>query len=85
VLNLFKIDQWASSNSSLLVSISITSPNTQASTYNTSFTNSYGGNICGGPGNEMIWALQIAVSGHSADQVSFVVSTTDKGIFARDL
>jgi hypothetical protein len=51
MLNIFKIDQWANQTSSLFISITITSPNSQAITYNNSFTNSYGGDICGGTGN----------------------------------
>lgn len=63
VYNVFKVDSWltsgstADNNATLSLTSSITSPGSQASSSNISLKNSYGANICGGDGNEMIWTI----------------------------
>lgn len=90
VLNIFKIGEWLASspsaiNSPTSINITVNSPGYQGSVFNISLTNLFGSNICGGPGREMIWALQANLNDHRGDQITMTIASPDKGIFVREV
>ena len=54
-------------------------------TYAVKLNNDFGGNVCGGPANDMIWTLPVDIVDHSASNLIISISAPDKGIFVRDL
>ena len=83
VYNVFKVDSWltagatADSNATQTITASINSPGSSTSSSNISLKNSFGANICGGDGNEMIWTIQSELSDHSANDVVLTVNAPD--------
>jgi len=85
VMNIFKTGNWISTNNSLILTISISSPGLQPTYFNITLNNDYGGDICGDGGNEMIWTLQSSLKDHSANQLNIMVRSPDNGVFIRQL
>ena len=54
-------------------------------TYPIKLNNDLGGNVCGGPANDMIWTLPVDIANHSASDLIISISAPDKGILVRDL
>ena len=86
IFNIFKIDQWgASPNETLTVLVEAVSPGLEKNTFNIDLTNAYGGDICGGPGNEMIWTVQAKIRDHTASQLIINVQAPDDGLMVREV
>lgn len=91
VLNIFKVDDWLGSasqvdnNTTFVINIAINSPGYQGNTFNLSLTNSYGSNICGNSGREMIWTVQSDLNDHAGSQVIMTITAPDEGILVREV
>lgn len=88
VVNLFKIDRWAVPASAnninpLTLTLVVSAPGSQNTSFPVQLDNSVGANICGESGSDMIWALSAEVPDHKVPSVTFSVEAPDKGIFVR--
>lgn len=86
VFDVFKIDQWGSSpNETLNLNIVANSPGFSRTSFGMNLTNQYGGNVCGGEGNEMIWTVQARLRDHTAGSITIEVSAPDDGLMVREV